>query len=355
MSQATSFTNESSIPEEKKRNWKARILSSVIGGGAAILGGAAVAALMESEEISFMTCVTVAGVFWGIGTKVAGNVLGSEKMTFILHQHLIQQSYRKTIEQNIGTMLENVVTSIRTNSPFELRKRVYFDVDDMLRFDTHEKRRMFFDFSCKVIPPPGTSPQPLDQGNPAAELPSYKPESTQTVVTETKSLADGIRHGFQEGALLGLAGGALASLLFLVFGGTGVVLGVFAAIVLVSRITHSAIPSASPDRTALITEFCGETRSQMMSLVDCAVNNNVGLEIDMQVWSTAINPGSAHPKKGASKIILQFNRTVSKKVDRDGQDGSFIIWRMGGCEGAGVDAEGTYTEAGEAAGVVKHH
>lgn len=248
-------------------------------------------------------------------------------MTYILRQDLIQQSYRKTIDKYIGSALENAVTSIRTQEPSEFQKtRFYFDVDYKLRFTIREKRRLFFDLSYKVITPSATSHQPLHQGVSAPDLPHYDPESTRTVITEAKSLIEGIGHGAQEGALLGLASGALAILLCLVFGkiGTCIFLGIIGATILLAQRNHSVIPLETPDKTALTEEFGREVLQQVMRLMRCAHDNTVGLELGMQVWSTAVETEDAHPKIGASSIILQFNQTVPLIVKEGDQDGESV-------------------------------
>ncbi|KAL5083139.1 hypothetical protein Trisim1_001932 [Trichoderma cf. simile WF8] len=323
MSQATSFTYENSTPVEKKRNWRAMIFSSLIGGVVVVLSFFAISALTPPGEVCFIAVTTV----WGISTRVAGNILGSERLTYILRQDLIQQSYRKTIDKYIGSALENAVTSIRTQEPSEFQKtRFYFDVDYKLRFTIREKRRLFFDLSYKVMTPSGKSPRPLHQGVSAPDLPHYDPQSTRTVITEAKSLIEGIGHGAQEGALLGLASGALAILLCLVFGNMkiGIFLGIIGATVLLAQRNHSVIPLETPDKTALTEEFGGEVLQQVMRLMRCAHDNTVGLELGMQVWSTAVETEDAHPKIGASSIILQFNQTVPLIVKEEDQDGESV-------------------------------
>ncbi|KAK0760734.1 hypothetical protein N5P37_006932 [Trichoderma harzianum] len=318
MSQATSFTYENSTPVEKKRNWRAMILSSMIGGVAVILSFFAISALTPPGEVCFIVVTTV----WGIFTRIAGNILGSERMTYILRQDLIQQSYRKTIDKYIGSALENAVTSIRKQEPSKFQKtRFYFDVDHKLRFTILEKRRLFFDLSYKVTTPSATSHRPLHQGVSAPDLPNYEPQSTRTVITEAKSLIEGIRHGAQEGALLGLASGALAILLCLVFGKFGIFLGIIGATILLAQRNHSAIPLATPDKTALTEEFGREALQQVMRLMRCAHDNTVGLELGMQVWSTAVETEDAHPKIGASSIILHFDKSVPLMIKEGEQDG----------------------------------
>ncbi|KAL7907851.1 hypothetical protein GGI35DRAFT_454965 [Trichoderma velutinum] len=321
MSQATSFTNENSTPVEKKRNWKARIVSSVIGGVVVLLSFFAISALTPPGEACFIALTTV----WGVSTTVADNIVGSERVTYILRQDLIQQSYRKTIEKYIGSTLENAVTSIRTQNPVKFKKRFYFDVDHEIRFAVREKRRLLLDLSYKVIAPSGASPRPLDRGVSAPDLPKYDHQSTRTVITEAKSFAEGIRHGTQDGALLGLASGALAILLCLVFGkACGIFLGIIGATILVARKDHSATPLATPDKPALTGEFGEEAWQQMMRLMLCATENSVGFEFDMQVWSTAVETEDMHPKIGESSIILHFNQTVPLTVKEGEQDGSSI-------------------------------
>ncbi|KAH0521947.1 hypothetical protein TsFJ059_005875 [Trichoderma semiorbis] len=321
MSQATSFTYENSTPVEKKRNWRAMIFSSLIGGVVVVLFFFAISALTPPGEVCFIAVTTV----WGISTRVAGNILGSDRLTYILRQDLIQRSYRKTIDKYIGSALENAITSIRTQEASEFQKtRFYFDVDYKLRFTIREKRRLFFDLSYKVITPSGKSPRPLQQGVSAPDLPNYDPQSTQTVMTEAKSLVEGIRHGAQEGALLGLASGALAILLCLVFGKFGIFLGIIGATILLAQRNHSAIPLATPDKTALTEEFGREALEQVKRLVRCAKDNTVGLELDMEVWSTAVETEDAHPKIGASSIILHYNRIVPLITKEGEQDGRSV-------------------------------
>ncbi|KAL6693705.1 hypothetical protein J3F84DRAFT_69355 [Trichoderma pleuroticola] len=320
MSQATSFTHGNSTPVEKKRSWRAMILSSVIGGVVVILSFFAISALTPPGEVCFIAVTTV----WAISTRVAGNVLGSERVTYILRQDLIQQSYRKTIDKYIGSTLQNAVTSIRTQEPSKFQKRFYFDVDYKLRFTIREKRRLFFDLSYKIITPSGKSPRPLQQGVSAPDLPNYDPQSTQTAMTEAKSLAEGIRHGVQEGALLGLTSGALACLLCLVFGKASIFLGIIGSTILVAQNNHSAIPLAAPDKAVLTEEFGGEARHQMMRLVRCATDNAVGLELNMGIWSTAIETEAANPKIGASSMIFFSHQTVPLMIKEGEPDGSLI-------------------------------
>lgn len=297
------------------------IFSSLIGGVVVVLSFFAISALTPPGEVCFIAVTTV----WGISTRVAENILGSERLTYILRQDLIQQSYRKTIDKYIGSALENAVTSIRTQEPSEFRKtRFYFDVDYKLRFTIREKRRLFFDLSYKVITPSGKSPRPLQQGVSAPDLPNYDPQSTQTVMTEAKSLVEGICYGAQEGALLGLASGALASLSCLVFGKIGIFLGITGATILVAQRNHSAIPLATPDKTALTEEFGREAWEQVKRLLRCANDNTVGLELDMEVWSTAVETEDAHPKIGASSIILHYNKIVPLITEEGEQDGRSV-------------------------------
>ncbi|KAL6821268.1 hypothetical protein V8C40DRAFT_280608 [Trichoderma camerunense] len=321
MSQATSFTYENSTPVEKKRNWRAMVFSSLIGGVVVVLSFFVLSALTPPGEVCFIAVTTV----WGISTRVAGNILGSERLTYILRQDLIQQSYRKTIDKYIGSALENAVTSIRTQEPSEFQKtRFYFDVDHKLRFTILEKRRLYFDLSYKVTTPSTISHRPLHHGVSAPDLLNYDPQSTRTVITEAKSLVEGIRHGAQEGALLGLASGALAILLCLALGKTGIFLGIIGATILLAQRNHSAIPLATPDKTALTEEFGTEALQQVMRLVRCAEDNTVGLELGMQVWTTAVETEDAHPKIGASSIILHFDRSVPLIVKEAEQDGRSI-------------------------------
>ncbi|KAH8758056.1 hypothetical protein F5883DRAFT_567343, partial [Diaporthe sp. PMI_573] len=131
-----------------------------------------------------------------------------------IHQYPIRQFYRKTVVQYIGTTLESVITGIRKNSHFTSHNRVFFEVGDNFRFEgveAKENRRMFFDFSFKVVPLPGTPPRPLDQSVPAPNLPNYELDSTCSFEFGTnKHLLDGISGAVVEGAVFGLVGGAVA-------------------------------------------------------------------------------------------------------------------------------------------------
>ncbi|KAH8747048.1 hypothetical protein F5883DRAFT_584719 [Diaporthe sp. PMI_573] len=138
-----------------------------------------------------------------LGTTTTG-MLGSVTTRF----------YRKTVVQYIGTTLESVITGIRKNSHFTSHNRVFFEVGDNFRFEgveAKENRRMFFDFSFKVVPLPGTPPRPLDQSVPAPNLPNYELDSTCSFEFGTnKHLLDGISGAVVEGAVFGLVGGAVA-------------------------------------------------------------------------------------------------------------------------------------------------
>lgn len=308
MSQAPDPADRQPTAMEKKRNWTPMIASSVFGGVVAVLAAPTIVALMPAGTVPFIAGTTATGILGGVAAKVTGNAFGSDKTVFTIHHHLVQHSYRKTVEQYIGTILENVIMAIRTNSHFEVQNRVYFDVDDNLRFEINEKRRTYFDFSFKVIPPPGTLPQPLDRGVSAPDLPDYDPQSRETVVAGTKSLVDGVYNGIKQGALFGLANGASASLLFLFLGKAGIILGVSGATKLVDQINHLAPPSTAPEKTALRMEFVAEVRHQVDRLIDCAKENRVGLELDMQIGPTSNSTG-------AVEKFCQFNRTVGKKVN----------------------------------------
>ncbi|KAH8744316.1 hypothetical protein F5883DRAFT_590302 [Diaporthe sp. PMI_573] len=148
-----------------------------------------------------------------VTTRVTGNAIDSSRMALTIHQYPIQQFYRKTVVQYIGTTLESVITGIRKNSHFTLHNRVFFEVGDNFRFEgveAKENRRMFFDFSFKVVPLPGTPPRPLDQSVPAPNLPNYKLDSTCSFEFGTKKhLLDGISRAV-EGAVFSLVGGAVA-------------------------------------------------------------------------------------------------------------------------------------------------
>ncbi|KAH8743992.1 hypothetical protein F5883DRAFT_591103 [Diaporthe sp. PMI_573] len=70
---------------------------------------------------------------------------------------------------------------------------------------------MFFDFSFKVVPLPGTLPRPLDQSVPAPDLPNYELHNTCSFELGTnKHLLDGISRAVVEGAVFSLFGGAVA-------------------------------------------------------------------------------------------------------------------------------------------------
>ncbi|KAL7942882.1 hypothetical protein V8C42DRAFT_141645 [Trichoderma barbatum] len=300
MSQATSLTFGGSTVVEKKRNWTALIISLVVGEVIAVLALLAIASLMPPGTVRFIAGTTLTGIMWGIATKVTGNILGLDDMTFTLHQYPIQQSYRNTIKRYIGTTLENVITSIRTNTHFELQDKVRFDIDDQFRFDINEKCHMFFDLSFKVIPRPGTSPRLLHQGASAPDLPNHDPQSTQTTVIETKSLAESICHGIQQGALVGLTNGSSASLLFLVLGKAGIVFGVIGATRLLAQINHLPLPTTAPRKIALSKEFTTEVTHHINRLKRCAADNTVGFELAIQVWTRTV-----HPQNGVTTRILQ--------------------------------------------------
>ncbi|PTB63401.1 hypothetical protein BBK36DRAFT_1171636 [Trichoderma citrinoviride] len=256
------------------------LLSSMIGAAVSLAALFAIAALMEPGAIPSVVGITAAGVIWGVTTEVSNNLVGSE-VSVTLRSHIIQQSYRRTIEQHIGATLEKVITSIRTNTPFELPDCVYFDVCDEYCF-LDKKRHMFFSFSFKVLPEPGTLPRPLNESIPPLDLPTYDPSRTHTI-EDRKDLSKGVFGGTRQRAILGFTIGLSASLMSLLLGTAGVVLGVVLATMLVN---HFTTPK-SPEKVALSIEFANELRRHLDRLLHCARQNNIGLEAHMWVASTS--------------------------------------------------------------------
>ncbi|TFA99795.1 hypothetical protein CCMA1212_008207 [Trichoderma ghanense] len=306
MAHSTSLTHKQPPAVEKKRRWSLMLLSSMISAAVALGTMFTIAALMDPGAIGFVAGTTAAGTLWGIATKVLNNLLGSETVSFVLRRYSIQQSYRNTIEQHLGPVLRDATTSIRTNSPFERKNSVYFDVCDGYRFEDKE-RHMFFRYLIKVLPEPGTPPRPLDEGIPPLDLPAYDPSSTHTI-EDKKPTDKGVFSGVQQSTLLGLTSGASASLMSLLLGTAGIILGVIFATMLVN---HPS-PSKSPEKVALFKEFTNELRCHAHRLLSCATDNNVGLELEVHVaWMPA---GAWTSKSVQVKTMACVNRRLSGRV-----------------------------------------
>ncbi|KAL6854513.1 hypothetical protein J3F83DRAFT_770585 [Trichoderma novae-zelandiae] len=305
MSHSTSLAHRQSPAVERKRSWSLMLLSSAIGAAVSLGTVFAIAALMDPGAIRFIAGTTAAGILWGITTQVTNSLIGSETVAVVLQSSPIQQSYRKTIEQHLGAVLGDAITSIRTNSPFELQNSVYFDVCDGYRFEDKDKH-MFFWYFVKVVPEPGTPPRSLDESLPPLDLPTYDPSSIHTMEVH-KATARGVYTSLRQGTLLGLTSGASASLMSLLLGTAGIVLGVVLATMLVSRLA----PPKSPEKAALVTEFASELRCHLDRLIRCARDNNIGLEADVCVSSTA---GITRTWAGRSRVDVKPMARVYRRL-----------------------------------------
>lgn len=152
-----------------------------------------------------------------------------------------------------------------------LYNRVFFEVGNEFRFkgvDAREQRRMFFDFSFKVIPLFKIPPRPLDHGIAAPDLSSYARDSTRLLEFRTnKHLLDGISRAAVEGALFSIISGALAKVFpFLmrprfietVPGKINVIVGMSSITGIAGPIKNLAFPSSAPDYAVLFVEFATE-------------------------------------------------------------------------------------------------
>jgi hypothetical protein len=311
---------------QKRRNWPCIIISSVFGGAIAVIAAPTIATLMPVGTVGFILGTTTTGMLGSVTTRVTGNAIDSSRVVLTIYQ--IQQFYRKTMVQYIGTTLESVITSIRKNSHFTSHNREFFEVGDNFHFEGVEAKencRMFFDFSFKVVPLLGTLPRPLDQSVPASDLPNYELDSTCYFEFGTnKHLLDGISGAVVEGAVFGLFGGAVAKAFpVLMKPGyvqtvpreIGIIVGVSSATGIAEPIKSLTFPSTTPNHAALFIEFATEAQHQVNRLVHCALENGVGLELDMNIGSTTENMGTVKPCDVAAAQHCQFYWSVSEKVN----------------------------------------
>lgn len=282
------------------------ILASIIGAAIALVAMLTLAALMDRGPIPFIVGTMAVGTIWGIATKVSSNLIESETVSLVLQSYSIQQSYRKTIEQYLGTVLRDVTTSIRTNTTFRRQGSVDFDVCDGYRFQDR-KKRFFFVYSFAVLPEPGTPPRPLDEGIPPSELPSYDSSSIHTIDFNPATVT-GVFGSIGQGTILGFTTGASASLMSLLLGAPGILLGVLFAQLLV----HHRAPPKSREKFLLLTEFKNELGRHMDRLLYCARDNNVGLKADVYVaWRSARGWRS---KSVQVKSMAYVNRELSGRT-----------------------------------------
>lgn len=276
----------------------------------------------------FILATTTTGVLGSVVTKVTGNAIDSSRIILTIHQYPIQQFFRRTVIQYIGTSLDGVICSLRTNTPLFLRNQVFFDVGDEFCFqgvDAKERRRMFFDFSFRVVPVAGTRPRPLNDSIPAPDLPDYDRHSTRTLVTgDNKGLLDGTGKAVIEGALFGVAGGALARVapalagahpVPIVPGKVGIILGMSSATGVAVPVKNLAFPSTEPDRATLFVEFATEAQHHVNRLARCAVENSVGLEIIMRIGSTTDTTARVNPTGAIGAQNCQFYWSVNEEIN----------------------------------------
>ncbi|KAL7808692.1 hypothetical protein V8C26DRAFT_423392 [Trichoderma gracile] len=283
------------------------LLSSTIAAAIALGAAFVFAALMEPGPVLLIVGTMTAGVLWGVTTKVLSKLLGSETVTVVLQSNPIQQSYRKTIKHYIGAVLDDVTMSILTNTPFDQQNSVYFDVCDEYRFEDKE-RHMFFKYIFKVLPEPGTLPRSVDEGIPPLDLPTYDPSSTHTTQDEKPTTTTDMISSIRQGTLLGLTSGASASLMSLLLGTAGVILGVVFATMLARHIA----PPKSPEKAALVKEFATELKRHADRLMYCAKDNNIGLEAEIYVaWMSA---GVWRSKSVQVNTMAYVNRSLSGRL-----------------------------------------
>ncbi|KAF7551909.1 hypothetical protein G7Z17_g4668 [Cylindrodendrum hubeiense] len=307
MSELTLNTNGQSRVCDKRRNWKAIIAASVIGGVVAVVAAPTIAALFPLGWLGFAAGTTTTGILGSVVTKVTGNYWDADKMTATIHLYPTQQFYRKTVIQYIGSALDNVVCCLRANTAFTSHNRVFFDIHDGFNFqglDAKEQRRMFFKFSFRVIPPPGTRSRSPDEGIPARDLTSYDRQDTRTLTMgDNKNLLNGIGQAVKEGACFGILGGVCGKIapvltrsafIHTVPDKIGVIVGMSTATGIAGPAKNLMSPSMEPDHAALFIEFVTEVQCHVNRLVQCAVENNVGLELEMEIGSTTNMTANAH-------------------------------------------------------------
>ncbi|KAL7812126.1 hypothetical protein V8C44DRAFT_349541 [Trichoderma aethiopicum] len=306
MAYSTSLTHNRPPAVEKQRRWSLMILSSIIGAAIALVAMLTLAALMDRGPIPFIIGTMAVGTIWGIATKVSSNLMESDTVSLVLQSYSIQQSYRSTIEQYLGAVLRDVMTSIGTNTTFMRQGSIDFDVCDEYRFQDR-KKRFFFVYSFSVLPEPGTPPRPFDEGIPPSELPSYDSLSTHTIESK-QATATGVFGSIWQGTRLGFTTGASASLMSLLLGARGIILGVLFAQLLV----HHRTPPKSPEKAALLKEFANELRLHVDRLLYCARDNNVGFKADVYVaWRSARGWRS---KSVQVKSMAYVNRELSGRT-----------------------------------------
>ncbi|PTB72199.1 hypothetical protein M440DRAFT_1405579 [Trichoderma longibrachiatum ATCC 18648] len=306
MAHSTSLTHNQPPAVEKKRRWSLMILASIIGAAIALVAMLTLAALMDRGPIPFIVGTMAVGTIWGIATKVSSNLTESETVFLVLQSYSIQQSYRKTIEQYLGTVLREVTTGLRTNTTFMRQGSVDFDVCDQYRFQDR-KKRIFFTYSFAVLPEPGSPPRPLDEGFPPPDLPSYDPSSTYTIERKPATVT-GVSGSIRQGTILGFTTGASASLMSLLLGAAGIILGVLLAKLLIDH----RDPPKSRERVLLLAEFKTELGRHMDRLQYCARDNNIGFRGDVQVrWTSAEGWRS---KSVQSTSMASVNRTLSGRI-----------------------------------------
>lgn len=292
-------TNNQPNGVSKKRNWTAIVISSLFGGVVAIVAAPTITALMPLGALGFIAGTTTTGVLGSIVTRVTGNAIDASSITLTIYQYPAQQFYRKTVIEYIGTTLHSVLYCLRTNTPFNYRSRVYFDIGDGFRFeglDAKERYRMFFEFSFRVIPKEGTQPRSLNDSIPPPNLPNYNRDAARTLVTgDNKGLLDGAGWAVAEGVLFGIVGGALpkvfpalgrSAVISTVPGKVNVIVGLSSITGIAGPVKNLAFPSAELDKAALFVEFATETQCHVNRLIQCAAENGVGLELDMKIGST---------------------------------------------------------------------
>ncbi|CVL07213.1 uncharacterized protein FMAN_15330 [Fusarium mangiferae] len=298
MSNEVARANEESPVAQQRRNWTSIVISSLLGGGFALFIAPTVAVAMPVGAAGFMAGTVATGIIGSVTTRITGNAIDASSITIIIQQYPLQQFYRKTVIQYIGTTLESVITCLRTNSPFEVNNRVLFDVGSEFSFqgmDVKERRRMLFDFSFRVIPHNSTTP--VDEGIPAPALPTHDPDATRELISgNNKGLLDGCTQAIVEGAVFGFVGGAIGKLVPSLARNVvvrtvpnktvNIILGMSSATGIAGPVKNLAFPSSEPDRAALFVEFVTEVQCQINRLVCCATDNRVGLKFDMKIGST---------------------------------------------------------------------
>ncbi|OTA03040.1 hypothetical protein A9Z42_0034730 [Trichoderma parareesei] len=306
MAHSTSLTHKQSPAVEKRRSWSLMFLSSMLSAAVALGTMFVFAAIMNPGAIRHVAGTTIAGALWGIVSKLSSNVMGSETVSVILQSRLVQQSYRKTIEQHIGAVLGKVMTSILTNTGFDEQNSVWFDICDDYRLED-KGRHVFCSYSFKVLPEPGTLPRSVNEGIPPLDLPTYDPSSIH-IIEDKEPIAKGKFSSIRKGTVLGLTSGASSSLMSLLLGTAGVVLGVIFATMLVKHFT----PPKHPERAALQKEFAIELRRHMDRLQYCARDNNIGLEAEVHVaWMSA---GGWRSKSVHVQKMASLSRSLSGRL-----------------------------------------